>query len=312
MKIFSGPNSTILTANICTELGIYSGSIENVQFPSGECYSRFTENIRGSDVFLVQSLSKPVNDNLMSLLVACDAARRASAGRITAVIPYLSYSRQDRKTKSREPISAKLVVDMLQTAGFDRILTIDLHNPAIQGFTNLPFDHLYAMPVFVERLKNIFRSEELIVISPDIGGVKRASVFAEMLGCDVGFIIKKRKSATEVEMEDIVGDVMGRNVIIYDDIAESCGTLLKAAALCKNRHAKLVNAAVTHACFTDLGYERLLSDNCLNTVFVTDTVLSVGLAAKLQILSVSPLFARAIKSIHNGESISELFQVKGY
>jgi ribose-phosphate pyrophosphokinase len=310
LRIFSGSSNPILTAKVCNYLSCRLGEIEHHKFPSGELYCQYKDNLRGDDVFIIQSLCSPVNDNLMQLLIMADAARRASAGRLTAVIPYLGYARQDRKDKSRVPISSKLVVDMLEVAGFNRILAVDLHSPQIQGFTNLPFDHLYAMSVFVDHLKEQ-ELNDIVIISPDAGGIKRANAFAQVLEADFAFIAKKRKGDTHVESYGLVGDVESKNAIIIDDMTESCGTLLEAAKICKENGAKTVRAAVTHGLFTSVAHDRLGSDRNLKEILTTDTVPVYSNGNPITVVSISMLLAKAIKSIHENESVTELFQVKG-
>lgn len=317
LKIFSGNANEPLAQQICDNLSQGLGQIKLHQFPSGEHYCQFKENIRGKDVFLIQPLSAPVNENLMQLLIMVDAARRSSAYRITAVIPYLGYSRQDRKDKSRTPISAKLVLDMIATAGVDRIISMDLHAPQINGFTNLPFDHLYFSPVLIKVLKESIT--DCIVVAPDVGAVKRSSVFSRALKCSLAIINKERTNDTQVEHTSFIGDVKDKKVFIIDDLTESCGTLIGAAKLCKERGAKQVICAVTHACFTKLGVERL--DEALKPYGVIDRFYHSDTVkywwhkkdfptGKLFTLSVAGLFSRAIRSTHENESISELFKIE--
>jgi ribose-phosphate pyrophosphokinase len=331
MKIFSGSSNRPLAEAICDH--IYRDSDEGIgkiklkSFDSGERYCQFEENIRGEDVFLIQSLSTPVNDHLMELLLMADAARRASAERITAVIPYFGYCRQDRKDKPRVPISAKLVMNLLMAAGFDRVLTMDLHAPQIGGFTDLPLDHLSFRPALVEALK--IKCIDSIV-SPDIGAVKRADEYARVMDKELVILSKKRKSDREVNIINFVGEVKGLNVVIIDDISETSGTLVKAAAACKSREANKVYCAVSHGCFTNCGqldmvdaFERGIIDG----LFTSDTVhqpdcwkRSGGLYGhgkgveipnyndRVHVVSVAGLFAKAIENIHNNLSVSELFR----
>ena len=320
LKIFSGGSNLSLAENICGQLGMPLGKIKLQRFPSGEEHCQFLENIRGTDVFLIQSLSSPVNDHLMQLLLMSDAARRASAGRITAVIPYFGYSRQDRKDKPRVPISAKLVMDLLKAAGFNRIITMDLHAPQIGGFTNLPFDHLSFKPALVEAVKGIGMD---CVVAPDIGSVKRADEYATALDTDLVIITKKRKSATAVSIKHFVGDVKDKKVIIIDDLTESAGTLIEAAAACKTNGASEIYCAITHGCFTTVGEDRLVNafqDKIINHLLYSNTVTSPlwepdGIYSPgspayqkvITVVNVAPLFATAIKNIHNNESVSSLF-----
>lgn len=308
MKIFSGGSNLPLVESICKEVNQEVGKIKHQRFPSGEEHCQFQENIRGADVFLVQSLSNPVNDYLMQLLLMADAARRASAGRITAVIPYLGYSRQERKDKPRVPISAKLVMDLIKASGFNRILTMDLHAPQIGGFTNLPLDHLSFKPALINTIKPIGMD---CVVAPDIGSVKRADEYATALDTDLVIITKKRKSATSVSIKHFVGDVKDKKVIIIDDLTESAGTLIEAAMACKENGAAEVYCAVSHGCFTNVGKHRLedaFNNKLITKLFASNSVEycddSKGYLIKV---NVAPLFAAAIKNIHNNESVSSLF-----
>jgi len=329
MKIFSGSSNEPLAKKVCEYLGIPQGEIFLKTFPSGERYCQFHENIRGQDVFLIQSTSAPCNDNLMELLVMCDAARRASAGSITAVIPYFGYARQERKDKPRVPISAKLVMDMIGLAGVDRIVTLDLHAPQIQGFTNLPVDQLSFRPALVDSLKN--RGIQCVV-APDIGAVKRAEEYANALKVDLVVISKKRLGETSVELQHFIGDVEGKEVLIIDDLTESAGTIIQAAKACIIHGTIKVNCAITHGCFSFVGYENLLNafkNNIIDNFYVSnsinfdmerkfkvygdghgygrDSVLE-DYSDKLKIVDMAPWFAKAIKNISNNESVTELFQ----
>jgi ribose-phosphate pyrophosphokinase len=317
MKIFSGSSNNPLVEKICRDHlcheGITQGNIDLKTFPSGEKYCQFKENIRGSDVFLVQSISSPANDNLMELLVMCDAARRASAGRITAVIPYFGYSRQDRKDKSRVPISAKLVMDLLKASGVNRILTMDLHSPQIVGFTNLPVDQLSFKPALIEAVKNMGIN---VVVAPDIGSVKRADEYASALKTELVIISKKRTNETSVEVKHFIGDVKGKKVLIIDDLTESAGTLIEAATACKEEGAAEIYCAISHGCFTTIGYNRLVESfqvGLITKLFVSNSVNFPNNFLHyaddyLVKVDVSQWFSSAIKNIHNNESVSELFK----
>jgi len=322
LKIFSGTSNLPLAQRVADNLFTKLGEIYHHNFPSGESYCQFKENIRGSDVFLIQGITSPANENLMQLLVMADAARRASADRITAVVPYFGYARQDRKDKSRVPISAKLVLDLFEASGIDRVVTMDLHSPQVGGFTNLPFDHLTFEPVLIEYIKSLqLDAKDIIIMAPDVGAVKRAEKYASYLKCDFGFISKKRVGDDKVELQSISGDVAAKTVFIIDDLTESCGTLIQAADACKKNGATKVVCAVTHGCFTDTGMERLSNAmpgpfmNGKNTPideFVHSSTVNHWwkLAYKpvnIKTLDVSNLFAKAINSIHNNESVSELF-----
>lgn len=309
MKIFSGSSNPKLVEYICKNLNVPIGQVKLQKFPSGEEHCQFQENIRGTDVFLVQSLSSPVNDNLMQLLLMADAARRASASRITAVIPYFGYCRQDRKDKPRVPISAKVVMDLLPVVGFNRILTMDLHAAQEQGFTNLPMDQLSFRPVLAAALKEPVDC----VVAPDIGSVKRADEYATALKAELVIISKKRNSATAVEVKHFIGDVEGKNCLIVDDLTESAGTLVEAATACRENKAKTVRCAVTHGCFTSIGGNRTreaYEHGVVDQFFVSNTVdASRLLPPWITAVDVSNLFATAIKNIHNNESVSELFRL---
>jgi ribose-phosphate pyrophosphokinase len=308
--LFSG-NSTINIAKDVANLsyGIKLGDIFHHQFPSGEWYSQYKENIRGADIFLLQSIIHPVNDNLMQLLVMADAARRASAGRITAVIPYMGYSRQDRKDKSRVPISAKLLLDIIAAAGIDRVVTMDLHAPQIAGFTNLPFDHLHFRPTLVEALKD---KDINVIVAPDIGAVKRVGEFAEKVNREVAFIVKKRKSDTDVEVTQFVGDVKDKNVLILDDLTESAGTLIAAANCCKNNNARNVYCGVTHNCLSVEGLGRLGTaqhNKTINGFYASNTTgINASSDGWFTTLGIEEVFSKAIYGIHNDSSISSLFE----
>ena len=320
-KLFSGTSNLPLANGIAEKLETKLGEIYHHSFPSGETYCQFKENIRGSDVFLIQGINKPANDNLMQLLVMADAARRASAERITAVVPYFGYSRQDRKDKSRVPITARLVLDMMQTAGIDRILTMDLHSPQVGGFTNLPFDHITFEPILIEYIKSKYHSLALrdcvVLMAPDVGAVKRIEKYAGYLNSDFGFISKKRLGDDKVELQNIVGDVRDKHVIIIDDLTESCGTLIQAAEACRKNGASKVICAVTHGGFTDIGMERLsvampAKETPLIDEFIHSNSIDTWWSKRykpenIKSLDVSNLFASAIKNIHLNKSVSELF-----
>lgn len=322
LKIFSGTSNIQLAQRIAVNLLTNLGEIYHHTFPSGESYCQFKENIRGSDVFLIQSISKPANENLMQLLIMSDAARRASADRITAVIPYFGYSRQDRKDKSRVPISAKLVLDLFEASGIDRVVTMDLHSPQVGGFTNLPFDHLTFEPVLIDHIKLYgVNAKDIIIMAPDVGAVKRAEKYASYLKCDFGFISKKRIGDEQVELQSISGNVQDKYVYLIDDLTESCGTLIQAGVACKKNGARRVVGAVTHCCFTETGMERLSAamphpnlleqnpsiDEFIHSNSVNHLWKNKYKPNDIVSLDVSCLFAKAINSIHKNESVSELF-----
>lgn len=307
--LFAGQASQILAKYVTDPaFDIHLGAIRHKQFASGEFYCQIEENIRGADVFLLQSLCNPVNDNLMQLLIMADAARRASAGRLTAVIPYFGYARQDRKDRPRVPISAKVVMNMLVAAGFQRIITMDLHAQQIQGFTDLPVDHLYFQPSLAAALK---KNNIQVIVSPDIGAVKKASEYASKEKKDIAFIVKNRKTDTDVEVSHFVGDVKNKNVLILDDLTESAGTLIAAATECKNNGVAKVYCAVTHACLSTVGHERLTNaydNNIIDKFFCSDTVSEGWDGEKYgTIVSVGDIFGKAIHGIHNNTGISSLF-----
>jgi len=314
IKIFGGDANPTLTSRICAQLGIPDGEIYLHTFPSGEKYCQLKENVRGKDVFIIQSIILPANDNLMQLLVIADACRRASVKSITAIIPYLGYSRQDRKDKSRVPISAKLVMDIIAAAGINRVVTMDLHAPQIAGFTNLPFDHLYFRPALIDALKN---TPVDVVVAPDIGAVKRAEEYSKKMNVPLAFISKQRKNDTTVEVSQFVGNVAGEHVLIIDDLTESMGTMLQAAKICRENGAQKVYCAVTHYCLTEVGIQRLINayDNKIidkfyfsNTTDQERSDSNLYAYSKFEsVIDVAPIFAKAINGIIHNESISEIF-----
>lgn len=305
--LFSAEASPSLSQRIADKLEIPLGDIYHHQFPSGEWYCQLKVNVRGRDVFLIQSVISPANDNLMQLLVMADACRRASARSITAIVPYLGYSRQDRKDKSRVPISAKLVMDIIAAAGINRVVTMDLHAPQIAGFTNLPFDHLYFRPALIDALNG---TPIEVVVAPDIGAVKKAEEFAKKLNIPIAFISKHRKDDTTVEASQFVGDVRGKSVLVLDDLTESMGTILQAARLCKEYGATKVYAAVTHFCLTETGAQRVGEATTVIDKFFFSNTTDIDIEANPQwfhVVDVAPLFANAIRGIVNNQSISALF-----
>jgi len=313
LKIFSGTSNLPLAQRVADNLFTKLGEIYHHNFPSGESYCQFKENIRGSDVFLIQGITSPANENLMQLLVMADAARRASADRITAVVPYFGYARQDRKDKSRVPISAKLVLDLFEASGIDRVVTMDLHSPQVGGFTNLPFDHLTFEPVLIEYIRNKYHNlalrDSVVLMAPDVGAVKRVEKYAEHLKSDFGFISKKRIGDEKVELQSIVGNVKDKHVIIIDDLTESLGTMVQAAKECKRQGATKVTCAVTHGCLSEIGIQRLVEADSIDEFVHSNTnhTWMHQQPQKVTELDVSNLFAKAINSIHNNESVSELF-----
>jgi len=307
-KIFSGTANPALAEAICKNLGVPLGKSLLGRFSDGEIYFQILENVRGADVFVVQPCSNPVDNNLLELLLMIDAFKRASAWRITAVLPYYCYARQDRKDKPRVPISAKLVADLLETAGASRALTLDLHAPQIQGYFDVPVDHLYGSPVLVDyfRHKNL---PNLTVVSPDAGGVERARAFAKKLGAPLAIVDKRRVDLDVTEVMNLIGDVRGRSTLIVDDIIDTAGTLVKTADALIREGATQVFAACTHAVFSGPAVERI-ANSVISEVVATDSVPICEAAKtvkKIKILSVAELLARGIRSIHEETSISELF-----
>ena len=306
--IFSGHANPNLAAQIADYLQIPVGRLKISNFSDGEVFAEVQENVRGVDVYVVQPTSAPVNDNLMEILVTVDALKRASAGSITAVIPYYGYGRQDRKVAPRTPITAKLVADLLTTAGVSRVVSMDLHAGQIQGFFNVPFDHLYSMPVFLDYLRARV-TEGTVFVSPDAGGVERARAWAKRMKGELAIIDKRRARANVSEVMNIVGDVEGRDCIIVDDMIDTAGTLTNAAAALKERGARRVLAAATHPVLSGPAIKRI-AESCLEEVVVTDTIplrpeaLESG---KFTQLSVARLLGEAIKRIHNSDSESSLF-----
>lgn len=307
MKVFTGNANRELALKICSELGVPLGDCEVGTFSDGEITVNINETVRGYDVFLIQPTCPPVNDNLMETLILMDGLKRASAGRITAVVSYYGYARQDRKTKAREPITAKLVADILTRAGADRVLTMDLHAGQIQGYFDIPVDHLVGVPILAEYFKNIV-DEETVVVSPDLGGVSRARNFANLLDLPIAIIEKRRPKANVSEVMNVIGDIEGKNVIIVDDIIDTAGTITKAAQVLKNFGALKVYACATHPILSGPAVERI--DNSeIEKFVVTDTIpLSEEKKIdKIEVVSVAPIFAEAIKRIYSNESVSKLF-----
>ncbi len=310
MKIFSGTSNEPLARAICASIGIELGKASIRPFPDGETFIKIEENVRGEDVFVVQPTSPPTNHNLMELFIMMDAMRRASADRITAVLPFYGYARQDRKDQPRVPITAKLVANLLVAAGANRILTVDLHAQQIQGFFDIPVDHLYAAPVMYEYLRGKQLSN-LVVVSPDVGGLKMAHAYSETLEAGLAIVAKRRKSATEVESMAVIGEIRGRNCLLVDDLTETAGTLAKAAQILKRKGARRILACVSHAILNDLGVERLRK-SVIDELITTDTVLRPAIAGvKITTLSVAGLLGEAIKRIHSNSSVNSLFEFKG-
>jgi ribose-phosphate pyrophosphokinase len=310
VKIFSGTANEPLARAICKSVGCELGKCAIKPFPDGETFVKIEENVRGEEVYIVQPTSPPTNHNLMELFIMIDALRRASAKRITAVLPFYGYARQDRKDQPRVPITAKLVANLLVAAGANRILTIDLHAQQIQGFFDIPVDHLYAAPVMYEylRKKNL---KDLVVVSPDVGGLKMAHAYSQVLEAGLAIVAKRRKSATEVESMAVIGDIKGKNILMVDDLTETAGTLTQAAALLKKKGAKNILACVSHAILSEIGIERLRK-SAIDELITTDTVQRPPIdGVKIVTLSVAGLLGEAIKRIHSNSSVNSLFEFKG-
>jgi ribose-phosphate pyrophosphokinase len=308
LTIFSGNANRDLAKSICGYVETPLGNAEVTRFADGEIYVEINENVRGVNCFVVQPTCAPVNDNLMELLVMIDALKRASAGSIIAVIPYFGYARQDRKSKPRTPISARLVADLLVAAGVDRVLSIDLHAGQIQGFFNIPVDHLYAMPVLMEHLKSRF-SSEAVIVSPDAGGVERARAYSKRMGTSLAIIDKRRPAPNVSEVVNIIGDVRGRDAIIVDDMIDTAGTVCAAAQAIKDKGARAVFACASHGVLSDPAIERI-NASPIEELIITDTIpprAAVRACPKIKVFSVARMVGEAVKRIHHGDSISSLF-----
>jgi ribose-phosphate pyrophosphokinase len=309
MKLMCGNANRPLAKAIADYLDAPLSDVEIERFADGELFVRIDENMRGQDVFIIQPTSEPANDHLMELLICMDARARARANRITAVIPYFGYARQDRKTGGRTPITAKLVANLVAEAGAHRVLTIDLHAGQIQGFFDIPTDNLFATPVIEDDIRKHYDVEDLLIVSPDVGGVVRARSLAGRLGADIAIVDKRRPKAGESEVMNIIGDVEGRRCIIFDDIIDSGGTLCNAAAALKDQGAKEVSAYITHGVLSGKAVERI-SGSVLKELVVTDSIdvtAKVKASKNIRSLSVAPLLGEAIRRIANDESVSKLF-----
>ncbi|MCB9556435.1 MAG: ribose-phosphate pyrophosphokinase [Deltaproteobacteria bacterium] len=309
IAIFSGGANPELGRAVCDYVEVPKGKITLSAFSDGESFVEIGENVRGVNCFVLQSTCAPVNQNLMEALVIIDTLRRASAGSITAVLPYFGYARQDRKVKPRTPISAKLVADLIQAAGANRVLSIDLHAGQIQGFFNIPFDHLYALPVVIDYLREHRPDNELVIVSPDAGGVERARAYAKRLNASLAIVDKRRDRPNVSEVMHIIGDVKGKDALLLDDMIDTAGTLTQAAEAVKKAGAQSVRAAATHAVLSGPAPERLAA-SCLEEIIVTDTIplrKEVRALPNLTVLSVARLIGEAVKRIHHGDSISSLF-----
>ncbi len=314
IRIFTGNSNPAVAAKIAECLGLAVGKSDVVKFSDGETSVSIHESIRGSDVFVVQSTSNPVNDHLMELLITMDALKRASAGRITAVIPYFGYARQDRKSKARDPISAKLVADLITTAGADRVLTMDLHAPQLQGFFNIPVDHLLGVPLLAPYFEQKFGHDrdDVIVVSPDLGSVTRARNFAERLELPLAIVDKRRPRANVSKVMNIIGEVEGKKVILVDDMIDTAGTLCGAAAALKNAGAAEIYTCATHGVLSGPAVERI-RDSDIKEVVLLDTIAIPqekidALDGKLTLLPIAPVFAEAIERVYEDKPVSVLFK----
>ena len=312
IKIFTGNSNPKLAEDICREIGTKLGEAEVKSFADGEVSVSIYETVRGSDVFVVQSTCKPVNDSLMELLIMIDALRRASAGRITAVVPYFGYARQDRKAKARDPISAKLVANMITAAGADRVLTMDIHANQIQGFFDIPMDNLLGNPIFVDYYAKKFgpSCDNMVVVSPDVGSVARARAFAQKLHMNLAIVDKRRQKANQCEVMNVIGDVAGKDCILFDDMVDTAGSLCNAArALVEVGGAKSVHACASHGVLSGPALERI-NGSVIQELALLDTIPAIDTEAcpKIKYLSVAPMFAEAIERIYQEVSLSKVYR----
>lgn len=310
LKIFTCTSNTALSKSIVDYLGIELCKAEVRRFSDGEIFVEIQESVRGTDTFIIQPICHPVNDSLMELLIMTDALKRSSTNSITAVIPYYGYARQDRKVQSRVPITAKLVADLLTAAGVTRVVAMDLHAGQIQGFFNIPFDHLYAKPVLLNYIRQNYPLDKLVIVSPDAGGVERARAYAKRLDVGLAIIDKRRLRPNEAQAMNVIGDVAGKQALIVDDIIDTAGTLVQALHVLREHGAESVSAACTHGVFSGMAYERI-RDSDLKDVVCTDSIpLTPEFAGlqKVKCLTVAPLLAEAILRIHEETSVSSLFE----
>jgi ribose-phosphate pyrophosphokinase len=307
-KIFSGSANEALADEVCAFLGLTRGQAVMTRFSDGEAYVQIQENVRGADVFVMQPTCRPVDEHIMELLLMIDALKRASARRITAVIPYFGYARQDRKDKPRVPISSKLVADVLTTAGADRALIVDLHAPQLQGFFNIPVDHLFASPVLVDHFKKL-NLPNLTVVSPDAGGVERARFFAKKMDSALAIVDKRRVDMNVAEVMHVIGDVSGQTCLVIDDLIDTAGTLVKTANALTENGATAIYACASHAVLSGPAVENI-SKSCIREVVVTNTIPlndDAKREPKIRVLTIAGLIGRAIQSIHEETSVSKLF-----
>ena len=308
-KIFSGTSNTPLAEAVCKYLNVPLGKAEMRRFSDGELSTEIDESVRRSHVFVIQSTCPPTNENIMELLILTDALRRASATAVTAVIPYYGYARQDRKVKPRAPISAKLVADLITTSGISRVVTVDLHAGQIQGFFNIPVDHIYAAPVLLDHIKETRNSSDLVIVSPDAGGMERARIFAKGLNAGLAMTDKRRPNPNQAEIMNVIGDVEGKSVILFDDLVDTAGTAIQAAEALLRNGAKSASLCCTHGVLSGNAVERI-KNSVLEEVIITDTIQpsqEILDCDKFKILTIANLLGESIKRITTGESISSLF-----
>jgi len=309
IKILSGSSNRELAEKICTSLDLPLTATKVTRFSDGEMFVEIGENVRGADVFLIQSTCAPANEHLMELLIMIDALKRASAKSICAVMPYFGYARQDRKVAPRTPIAAKLVSDLLTAAGATRVLAVDLHAGQIQGFFNIPFDHLFAMPVLLAHMKENFHAENIVVVSPDAGGVERARSFAKRIGSSLAIFDKRRPAPNVARIMNVIGEVKDREAVVVDDMVDTAGTLCETATALMDKGAKRVIAYATHAVLSGPAIERIAAAP-IERLVVTDTIPQSAekrACKKIEVLTIAPLLAKAVRRIHLGESVSSLF-----
>jgi len=308
-KIFCGTSNVPLAKAVCKYLDVPLGKSEVKRFSDGEVFVEISESVRGSHVFVIQSTCPPVNEHIMELLIITDALKRASARAVTAVIPYYGYARQDRKVQPRAPISAKLVADLITIAGISRVVTVDLHAGQIQGFFNIPVDHIYATPVFINYIKEKFSGEDVVIVSPDAGGMERARSYAKILDYGLAMTDKRRPNPNEAEIMNVIGDVDGKAVILVDDLVDTAGTAIQAGKALMREGAKSVTLCTTHGVLSGKAIEKIKKSD-LEEIIITDTIPPSEEAAgcnKIKVISISNLLGEAIKRIATGESISSLF-----
>jgi ribose-phosphate pyrophosphokinase len=309
LQIFAGNANQALAKEIASYLKIPLGKATVTTFPDGETFVKFDENIRGNDLFIVQPTCPPTNQNLMELLIMVDAARRASAFRITAVLPFFGYARQDRKDQPRVPITAKLVANLLVAAGVNRVLAMDLHAQQIQGFFDIPVDHLFCAPIFYNYIEEK-KIPDLVVVTPDIGGMKMAAAYSQMFNSGLAIVSKKRLNASETQSTHLIGDVNGKNVLLVDDITETAGTICSAVETLREHKAKDIYVGIPHAVLGDVGKERLRKCK-IKELITTNTTPQVEIpGVPTKVLCVAPLLGQAILRIHEGESVSSLFEIR--